>query len=1018
MVGLLCINFSITPISDKMKTNFITLSIIWIFTICASAQTQKPERHTPFQPQTEEKRYLPPVPFPKPNMNPDPSIFNEQALISKGGITTELLLDTSLILPESIIVKGNPGNARPVTFPFDDISSRAFSSMMVAQDITEYPLSTAVRLYISWPSGGGQCSGILIDAKHVLTAGHCVYDIDNDEWATSMEVSPAYDDGPNEFFGTSDIGAKISWSGWVENDNFEHDLAVVELTRPVGSLAGWCGFGYNNSNAYFTGNTFHNYSYPGESPYDGETMYYRNGNYDAPQQFILYHNNYSWGGQSGSGAPDGDQIAYSALSHTTFNDLQTGHTRITSTKFTDIQNFIAENTPDETDFVAMKAEASHEVIAPGEWLDFMNFFLYNNSAEAFTGNINVDYYLSTDDYIGAGGDILLTSLTTWVDDLEGKGAEWIFNYFLTQIPTDVAPGNYYIGMHVTNSDFYSLNNYTDYQDAFPITIVCGVPEAPELNLSGFITKCDNALLYFEPLNICEGCEVHWSTGDVSPSLIVDDAGVYYAYFVNECGNVSEESFLAIVDEIPDPETPDILTIGPTTFCDEDYVELYVDNICPGCTVYWSTGETGESILVFESGTYTAYMENICSFSSYADPIEVIVELAPLPTVIMASGPTALCSGESVTLSADFVCDECEVIWSNGQTGPDITVSTPGTYTAVVENECGTSGISNSITVTLQSGPAAPQINASGPTQLCTGQSVNLTATNVCNGCTVTWSNGQTGAMIAVNTSGNYTAIVSNDCGDSQTSNAINVTIESLPPAASISAVGGTQLCEGQSVTLEAINVCSGCTVQWSNGTQGNATVVNTTGTYTAIMSNACGQGAISNAIQVTSAPSFIPVVQVNNTCHLAAPNGSDYQWLLNGQEISNANAQFWTAATDGYYTVRMKGPDGCEGTSNPLFATACITAVVEPIYAQNLRVYPNPATDRIRVEWTAAQSLTNVRMILYTMQGSTVEQIWSADHLAGGSLIDISLPALPSGMYLYALVSEEMRVPGYLVVVN
>ena len=124
------------------------------------------------------------------------------------------------------------------------------------------------------------------------------------------------------------------------------------------------------------------------------------------------------------------------------------------------------------------------------------------------------------------------------------------------------------------------------------------------------------------------------------------------------------------------------------------------------------------------------------------------------------------------------------------------------------------------------------------------------------------------------------------------------------------------------------------------------------------------------------------------------------------------------AEAEGYYTVRMKGPDGCEGTSNPLFATACITAVMEPIYAQNLRVYPNPATDRIRVEWTAAQSLTNVRMILYTMQGSTVEQIWSADHLAGGSLIDISLPALPSGMYLYALVSEEMRVPGYLVVVN
>jgi len=1002
-----------------MKTNFITLCFLWALTISVSAQTQKPERPTPFEPhKSAERKYYPPMPFPKQNLNPDPSVINEQSVRSDGSTSTGLVLDTSVIIPESRIVKGNQGLSGQGSSSMHDHSSRAFSSMMVEQDYEDYPARTATHLYMSFPSSGGQCSGILIDAKHVLTAGHCVYDIENDEWADEIEIAPAYNEGPNEFYGTSEVGAMISWSGWIENGSYDHDIAVIELTRPIGALTGWCGYGYNTSNAYFTGNTFHNYSYPGEPPYNGEIMYYRNGNFDTPQPFILYHNNNSWGGQSGSGAPDDDHIAYSALSHSYVDGSATGHTRLSSTKFTDIQNFIDDNTPDVTDFVTMKAEASHDLIAPGEWLDEMYFYLYNNSSQSFTGNIFVDYYLSTDDYIGAGGDILLTTHIFSVNDLEGTDGQWILYDYPTQIPTDVDPGSYYIGMHVTNSDFYSLNNYTDYQDAFPITIECGIPEIPELNEVGVITKCEIDLVHLEPVNLCDGCEVHWSTGHIGPYLTVDDAGVYNAYFVNSCGNISDVSLNVIIEVIPDPETPDILTIGPTTFCDEDYVELYVDNICSGCTVYWSTGETGESILVFEPGTYTAYMENICSFSSYADPIEVIVELAPPATVIVASGPTALCSGESVTLSADFVCDDCEVIWSNGQTGPDITVSTPGTYTAVVDNECGTSGISNSIAVTLLSGPAAPQINASGPTQLCTGQSVNLTATNVCNGCTVTWSNGQTGAMIVVNTSGSYSAIVSNDCGDSQTSNAINVTIESLPPAASISAVGGTQLCEGQSVTLEAINVCSGCTVQWSNGTQGNATVVNTTGTYTAIMSNACGQGAISNAIQVTSAPSFIPVVQVNNTCHLAAPNGSDYQWLLNGQEIQNANAQFWTAATDGYYTVRMKGPDGCEGTSNPLFATACITAVMEPIYAQNLRVYPNPATDRIRVEWTAAQSLTNVRMILYTMQGSTVEQIWSADHLAGGSLIDISLPALPSGMYLYALVSEEMRVPGYLVVVN
>ncbi|GEM_PF-1708437 len=999
-----------------MKSTFFTLCILWVFTVCASAQTQKPERPTPFQPHKSEDRiYYPPVPFPKQNLNPDPSVINEQGVISKEGISTKLLLDTTLIFPESRIIKANPGAARSISFPLDDISSRAFSAMMVAQDITDFPARTAVRLDIP---GIGQCSGILIDAKHVLTAGHCVYDIEDDEWATSMEVSPAYDEAPNDFFGTSDIGAKISWSGWVENGNFEHDLAVVELIRPLGSLTGWCGYGYNNNNTYFTSNTFHNYSYPGELPYNGETMYYRNGDFDSPQQFVLYHDNYSWGGQSGSGAPDGDQIAYSALSHTTLDETETGHTRITSTKFTDIEGFIDDNTPDETDFVAMRADASHDEIAPGEWLDYMYFYLYNNSSQSFTGNVNVDYYLSTDDYIGAGGDILLTTLSTWLDDFQGKDAQWMYNDFQTQIPPDVTPGQYYIGMHVTNSDFYSLNNYTDYQDAFPITIECGIPPVPELNESGLITKCHIDVLHLEPINICDDCEVHWSTGDVGPSLSVGSAGVYYAYFVNSCGNISGVSLNVVVEVIPDPETPVILASGPTIFCDEDYVELFVDNVCPGCTVYWDTGETEESILVFESGIYTAYMENVCSFSSYADPIEVVVEFSPPPTVIVVSGPTALCSGESVTLTSGFVCDECDVSWSNGQNGTAITVSAAGTYTAVVTHECGNSVISNSITVTQLSGPADPLINADGSTQLCAGQTVNLTATNVCIGCAVTWSNGQTGAMIAVTAAGTYTAIVTNDCGNSQPSNAITVTLENLPAAPTISTSSGTLLCQGQSLTLLASDLCAGCTVQWSNGLLGDSIVINTSGTYTAVMSNHCGQGQISNAIQVTDAPPFIPMVQINNTCQMAAPNGSDYQWLLNGQEVLNATTQFWTAAIDGYYSVRMKGSEGCDGTSSPLFVNACITAVVDPNPLQRIRVYPNPAKDHITLEWTSPQSLTDVRLIFYTMQGIPVDQIWKAEHLAGGSLIDISLPALPSGMYLYALVSDEIRVPGYLVVVK
>lgn len=239
-------------------------------------------------------RYFEPMKFPEQNLNPDPSINNEQAIQSDGATRQEIRFETDSILPEYTFVPGHKG-IKESKGNHHESNSRSFSSLVVATDLEEYPKSTIVRLIMTFPSGySSQCSGALIDPKHVLTAGHCIYRHVSGGWATDVEVAPAYDNGDNEFFGTAQRAALLSWEGWTMNGLHDHDMAVVELGRPVGALTGSLGYGYNNTNSFFTTNTFHNYSYPGEAPYDGHEMYYRQGDFDNIQTLVLNHSNYSW----------------------------------------------------------------------------------------------------------------------------------------------------------------------------------------------------------------------------------------------------------------------------------------------------------------------------------------------------------------------------------------------------------------------------------------------------------------------------------------------------------------------------------------------------------------------------------------------------------------------------------------------------------------------------------------------------------------------------------------------------
>ena len=543
-----------------------------------------------------------------------------------------------------------------------------------------------------------------------------------------------------------------------------------------------------------------------------------------------------------------------------------------------------------------------------------------------------------------------------------------------------------------------------------------IPEAPALSAAGVTALCPGQTVVLSAENACAGCTILWSNGETGPSITVATGGTYTATAGNVCGD-SPASDAISVTTIPLPAAPALSASGSTVLCPGQTVVLTAENICAGCTILWSSGDTGPSITATAQGAYTATVGNVCGDSPASNTIAVSEETVPAAPEISVSGSTILCPGKTVVLSAENICPGCTILWSNGDTGPSVTVAAEGAYTATAGNVCGDSPISDAVVVTEEILPEAPAISATGSTVLCPGQTVVLTAENICPGCTILWSNGQPGPNITVASEGAYSATVGNVCGDSPASGTIAVSEETLPVAPAISVSGLTALCPGQTVVLLAENICPGCTVLWSNGETGESITVATAGNYTATIGNICGDSPASDAVAVTVYPPFLPTVQVANLCQLTAPVGSNYQWFLNGTAIPGANAPFWTALVAGSYTVSMNSPAGCPGMSDAVSAEACASSTAELAGVLSARVYPNPARDRVFLEIQTLRSI-QTQLDLFAADGRFVATLHKGTLLPGSQTLNLALLELPAGMYRYRLATEFGTAQGSLVVLR
>jgi fibronectin type 3 domain-containing protein/V8-like Glu-specific endopeptidase len=368
------------------------------------------------------------------------------------------------------------------------------------------------------------CSGTMIDAETVLTAGHCVYTHTAglvEGWATEIYVFPGWDgvgdiysDAPDypvpetifNSWGFARGTAYASWTSWTSNSDYDGDVGLVKVSRAVGMLTGWYGWNYGNTCGTIQGRTYSNISYPAEgcdaTRHTGAQMYSWAGQIDSCPDNQLQIDTGSgcttavWGGMSGSSMYfiSGTDRYISAVCSTSNRSSTANYCRLFEGFVNSMNDTIIPETRTSTlDLQALDCNLADTSWAAGTTVTGFNFTATNpTNANPASQTYSYNIYLSSNTNISASDTLL--SQQSFTHDYAAM-QNLTVNSSGFSIPTSVAPGTYYLGVVLdagTGGDNNSGNDDSDTWDAVRVTISsCINPAAPTGFSSINFQHCDH-----------------------------------------------------------------------------------------------------------------------------------------------------------------------------------------------------------------------------------------------------------------------------------------------------------------------------------------------------------------------------------------------------------------------------------------------------------------------------------------------------------------------------------------------
>ena len=486
-----------------------------------------------------------------------------------------------------------------------------------------------------------------------------------------------------------------------------------------------------------------------------------------------------------------------------------------------------------------------------------------DSVEVFIGGMN--------DPVDVGPDqVIICTGETYTILLNPEIAEYTWN--------DGSHSPEYV---VTETGLYSVTlNDGCMETSDQVLVKVLDPPAP-FNFGDDFSLCqdDEHIFSFDPAL----GDYTWQDGNTSSTYIASTAGTYSLSISNQCGMVSDE---IIINEANIP----IVDIGLANriICEGEVIGIEIDPQLG--QIQWQDGSDQPSYQISTPGLYEVTVTNICG----TDSDQMFVTVIDLPVANL--GPDVeLCEGDILQLSANNTDGTYQ--WQDNSSENVYTVMNPGTYSLTVTNECGS--IADSISVSYHDLVVQPDL---GPdVSLCPGESLVLHSGNP--DATNLWQDHSTTESLLVTTPGTYYVEISTFCG--LASDTIHVTFNSDPPKVDLPAQ--LSLCQGESVTLDAS--VTGVSYLWNDNSNDQQLLINTPGSYSITVSNACGTD-VDTTVILDGGPS--PAVELGNDVELCAGDV-----LTLSPNFSNVDTWKWQdGSTSPTYTVSGSGKIAIEVTNS------------------------------------------------------------------------------------------------------
>lgn len=293
---------------------------------------------------------------------------------------------------------------------------------------------------------------------------------------------------------------------------------------------------------------------------------------------------------------------------------------------------------------------------------------------------------------------------------------------------------------------------------------------------------------------------------------------------------------------------------------------------------WSNGATNASISVTQPGNYTVTVSDAlgCTASAGAP-----VTLYPAPAPAIISLPYQCNQQLELVADGGFV----QYLWSNGSTGTGLIVTQSGLYALTVTNQEGCTGTSS----WQAQIPQPPTVQINGPTRLCTGDQVLLTASG--NTAGFTWSDGSGNPTLLITQAGAYAVTATDALGCTVT------TSLAVMPAFPVAVTLETTTCRESDAGINVITL---------TGENGCDSVVTTISTYSPVRPDYALD--METQIDAHIGEAVMIAINANFSLDSVALHSS---LTLSCFDCSNPE---FTALESGFIQVEAFDPEGCYTT--------------------------------------------------------------------------------------------------------